>query len=93
MSFTSCAGLFLLTSWGCILWIAYAFLPAARIAEEIGVQAAMAAQQAGAEAIVSACPFCEFNLSAAVKRLDSPLPVYDIIDLVDEALGKESKQQ
>jgi len=61
------------------------------IAEDIGVKAAMAAQQAGAEAIVTACPFCELNLSAAAKRLDSPLPVYDIIDLVSDALGIESK--
>jgi len=63
------------------------------IAEDIGVKAVMAAQQAGAEAIVTACPFCELNLDAAAKRLDSPIPVYDIIDLVSEALGKESKQK
>ena len=56
------------------------------IAEDIGVKAAMAAQQAGAEAIVTACPFCELNLDAAAKRLDAPLPVYDIIDLVSDAL-------
>jgi Fe-S oxidoreductase len=63
------------------------------IAEDIGFKAVMDAQQAGAEAIVTACPFCELNLEAAAKRLDSPMPVYDIIDLVSEALGKESKQK
>jgi heterodisulfide reductase subunit D len=56
------------------------------IAEEIGIKAVTAAQQAGAEAIVTACPFCELNLEAAANRLDDPLPVYDIVDVVCEAL-------
>jgi len=60
------------------------------IAEDIGFKAVMDAQQAGAEAIVTACPFCELNLDAAAKRLDSPLPVYDIIDLVSDALEVKS---
>jgi Fe-S oxidoreductase len=56
------------------------------VAEDIGVNAAMDAQQAGAEAIVTACPFCELNLDAAAKRLDFSMPVYDIIDIVANAL-------
>lgn len=57
------------------------------LAEEIGARALESAAEAGAEALVTACPFCEMNLSAASKGLDSRLPVYDVIDLVYEALS------
>ena len=54
------------------------------LAEEIGKAALEAAHDAGAEALVTACPFCELNLEAAAKNRGSPLAVYDIIDLVSE---------
>ncbi len=40
----------------------------------------------GAEAIVSACPWCEKTLSAAAKEYGSPLKVYDIVELVARAI-------
>jgi heterodisulfide reductase subunit B len=57
----------------------------------MGLEAVKAARDAGAQALVSACPFCETNLSAASQIANSPVPVYDIIDLVSDALGIESK--
>jgi transketolase len=44
------------------------------------------AVQAGAEVMVSACPFCEMNLTAAAQTLPEPIPVLDIIDLVHAAV-------
>ena len=40
----------------------------------------------GAEAIVSACPWCEKNFSDAVKDTGGALKVYDIVELVEKAL-------
>jgi heterodisulfide reductase subunit D len=59
------------------------------LAEEIGKAALEAAHDAGAEALVTACPFCELNLEVATKNLSPPLAVYDIIDLVSEWSGIE----
>jgi Fe-S oxidoreductase len=61
------------------------------LAEEIGKASIHAAQQAGAEALVTACPFCEMNLEAAAQGLASPFPVYDIIDLVSVCIGVRKK--
>jgi len=44
------------------------------------------AVQSGAERMVSACPFCEMNLTAAAQTLSEPIPVLDIIDLVFAAV-------
>jgi len=44
------------------------------------------AVQAGADVMVSACPFCEMNLTAAAQTLPEPIPVLDIIDLVCAAV-------
>ena len=52
------------------------------LAADKGREALQAACAAGAQAIVSACPFCETNLEAASQGLEVHLPVYDIIDLV-----------
>jgi Fe-S oxidoreductase len=59
------------------------------LAEEIGKAALEMVRDAGAEALVTACPFCELNLEAAAKNLVSPLAVYDITDLVSECSGGE----
>lgn len=40
----------------------------------------------GAEAIVSACPWCENNFAEAAAENESPLQVLDILNLVDKAL-------
>jgi Fe-S oxidoreductase len=40
----------------------------------------------GAEAIVSACPWCERNFMDAAHKNSNPIKVFDIIDLVCQAL-------
>lgn len=57
------------------------------MAEHIGRAAVESSLQAGAEALVTACPFCEMNLGAAAGSADNKMRVYDIIDLVYEALS------
>lgn len=44
------------------------------------------ARATGAEALVSACPWCERNFIDAVSASGEPMPVYDIVDLVQKAL-------
>ncbi len=44
------------------------------------------AKAAGAEAMVSACPWCETNFADTAKNQDERIEVYDIIDLVRMAL-------
>jgi len=44
------------------------------------------AQETGAQAIVSTCPFCRRNLSDAVEASQLPLKVYDLTELVAQAL-------
>ena len=43
----------------------------------------------GAEAIVTACPWCEKNLNEAIKASGSSLKVYDIVELVEKQSKKE----
>ena len=56
------------------------------LAVKIGEAAIESALQTGAEEIVSACPFCEMNLEASGKALNSQISVHDIIDLVYETV-------
>jgi Fe-S oxidoreductase len=44
------------------------------------------AESTGAEAIVTACPWCEKNFSEAIKAGGSQLKVYDIVELVEKAI-------
>ncbi len=44
------------------------------------------AEATGAEAIVSACPWCEKTLSEAVRECGSRLKVYDIIELAEKVI-------
>ena len=44
------------------------------------------AKASGAEALVSACPWCERNFRDAAQGLEEPMPVYDIVDLVQRAV-------
>jgi Fe-S oxidoreductase len=40
----------------------------------------------GAEAIVTACPWCEKTLNEAVKESGSNMKVFDIVELVEKAI-------
>lgn len=44
------------------------------------------ATSTGAEAIVTACPGCEQNLSKAMKDNGSGLKVYDVVELLEKAM-------
>jgi Fe-S oxidoreductase len=44
------------------------------------------ARATGAEALVTACPWCERTFMDAVAACEKPMPVYDIVDLVQKAL-------
>lgn len=44
------------------------------------------ARATGAEALVSACPWCERNFKDAVNALGDSLQVYDIVELVQKAM-------
>ena len=44
------------------------------------------AKSVGAEAIVSACPWCERNFKDAIERMGVDMKVYDIVDIVRRAL-------
>jgi len=44
------------------------------------------AASTGAEAIVTACPWCEKTFNEAIKESASTLKVYDIVELVEKAL-------
>jgi Fe-S oxidoreductase len=44
------------------------------------------AESTGAEAIVTACTACEKTFSEAIKASGSPLKVFDIVELVDQAI-------
>jgi heterodisulfide reductase subunit D len=44
------------------------------------------ARATGAEALVSACPWCERNFLDAINASGEPMQVYDIVDLVRKAL-------
>jgi Fe-S oxidoreductase len=44
------------------------------------------AESTGAQALVSACPFCSTNLQDAMKARDTPLVYYDLTELVLKSL-------
>jgi Fe-S oxidoreductase len=44
------------------------------------------AKAVGAEAIVTACPWCERNFLDAIKESNESLGVYDIVELVQQAI-------
>jgi len=44
------------------------------------------AESTGAEAIASACPWCEKNFNEAIKESRRDLKVYDIVELVEKAI-------
>jgi Fe-S oxidoreductase len=44
------------------------------------------AESTGADALVTACPWCIKNFNEAIKEKSSRLKVYDIVELLDEAI-------
>ena len=44
------------------------------------------AQSSGAEALVSACPWCEKNFSDAIRADKADMKVYDVLELVQQAI-------
>lgn len=44
------------------------------------------AKTTGAEGLVTACPWCECNFVDAIKRMGEKIKVYDIIELVQQAI-------
>jgi Fe-S oxidoreductase len=44
------------------------------------------ADKSGAQGIVTCCPFCEQNISDALTQLNSPIKLYDLTELVAQAL-------
>ena len=44
------------------------------------------AQSTGAEAIVTACPWCKRNFDDAIKENGDRLKVYDVVELVEQAV-------
>ncbi len=54
---------------------------------EIAHERVREAEELGVEAIVSACPFCWRNLEDAIKKYNSKLKMYDVIQLVRMAMG------
>ena len=44
------------------------------------------AKSTGAEAIVSACPWCERNFIDTIRNSGESMKIYDIIDLVSKAV-------
>ncbi|MBZ5501769.1 MAG: (Fe-S)-binding protein [Acidobacteriia bacterium] len=45
------------------------------------------AESTGAEAIVTACPWCEKSFSEAIRATGSNLKVYDLVELVEQAIS------
>jgi Fe-S oxidoreductase len=44
------------------------------------------ADSTGADALVSACPWCEKAFNDTIKDQDGSMKVYDIIELLDKAV-------
>ncbi|MEM2975398.1 MAG: (Fe-S)-binding protein [Candidatus Bathyarchaeia archaeon] len=55
-------------------------------AVEIAGERIKEAEKLGVDALVSACPFCWRNLSDAINKYGSKLKMYDVIELVLQAL-------
>jgi len=45
------------------------------------------AKVTGAEAIVTCCPWCERNFKDALEERGEAMKVYDILELIQEAMG------
>jgi Fe-S oxidoreductase len=43
----------------------------------------------GAANMVSICPFCHYNLNAGAKRINSPMKLIDLVELIDKSLPEQ----
>jgi Fe-S oxidoreductase len=59
--------------------------------ERIGVKRVQMAAEAGADAIVTACPFCMVNIEDAIKvaGLEGKMTAIDLAELVDQQIARE----
>ncbi len=62
--------------------------------ERIGVKRVRMAAEAGADVIVTACPFCMVNIEDAIKvaGLEGKMTAIDLAELVDKQIERESPQ-
>ena len=60
--------------------------------ERMGVRRVRMAAEAGANAIVTACPFCMVNLEDAIKvaGMEEKMSVIDLAELVDQQVAREN---
>src|SRR3974390_528452 len=60
--------------------------------ERIGVKRVRMAVEAGANVIVTACPFCMVNIEDAIKvaGLEGKMTAIDLTELVDQQIARES---
>ena len=60
--------------------------------QRMGVRRVQMAAEAGANVIVTACPFCMVNLEDAIKvaGLEEKMSVIDLVELVDQQIVRES---
>ena len=60
--------------------------------QRIGVLRARMAAEAGANVIVTACPFCMVNMEDAIKvaGLEGKMTAIDLTELVDQQIARES---
>jgi Fe-S oxidoreductase len=61
------------------------------LAIQIALQRLQQLEATGAEAIVTACPFCETALSQAIKQKRATIKLYDITELIARAMGIAKK--
>jgi Fe-S oxidoreductase len=61
--------------------------------ERIGVKRVRMAAEAGANVIVTACPFCMVNIEDAIKvaGLEGKMTAIDIAELAERQLAREKK--
>ena len=56
------------------------------LAKKMAADRVKSAEDIDAEIIATACPFCEHNLMAGAKQIDSSIRVVDVVDLLAERL-------
>ena len=57
-----------------------------RVSETLSKEIVDSAREHGAQAIVTACPWCERNFLDAVNAMGEKIKVYDIVELVQQAV-------
>ena len=59
--------------------------------ERMGVKRVQMAAEAGADVIVTACPFCMVNIEDAIKvsGMEGKMTAIDLAELVDQQIARE----